>query len=121
MNVRVNFWDLSGHQEFFEIRNEFYKDTQGILLVYDVTARESFEELDGWLNEAAKFGANTRDIPVIVCGNKIDKRRAVSEEEGRQFASSRNLDYFETSASSGANVHEVFDALFRKILQKIRT
>jgi DnaJ family protein C protein 27 len=120
MNVKVNFWDLSGHQEFFEIRNEFYKDAQGILLVYDVTSRESFDELDGWLSEASKFGANIREVPVILCANKIDKRRVVTEDEGRQFASSRHLDYFETSASSGANVHEVFDALFRAILRKAR-
>lgn len=54
VEVRVNFWDLSGHAEFFEIRNEFYKDAQGCLLVFDVTSRESFEECDVWLAEAAK-------------------------------------------------------------------
>ena len=62
MDVRVNFWDLSGHEEFFEIRNEFFKDTQGILLVYDASSRESFEDLDKWLAEAAKYGANPKGI-----------------------------------------------------------
>ena len=45
-DVKVNFWDLSGHPEFYDVRNEFYKDTQGCLLVYDVTARRSFEQLN---------------------------------------------------------------------------
>ena len=43
--VKVNFWDLSGHPEFFEVRNEFYKDTQGIILVYDVSQRITFQAL----------------------------------------------------------------------------
>mmetsp|Transcript_4296 Transcript_4296/g.4298 ORF Transcript_4296/g.4298 Transcript_4296/m.4298 type:complete len:199 (-) Transcript_4296:35-631(-) len=117
MNIRVNFWDLSGHQEFFEIRNEFYKDAQGILLVYDVSIRESFESLDNWIAEATKFGANIRSIPVVLCANKIDKRRLVTEEEGRQYAQSKNFTYFETSASSGANVNEAFEFIFRSVIR----
>lgn len=121
VSVRVNFWDLSGHQEFFEIRNEFYKDAQGILLVYDVCSRESFEELDNWITEATKFGANMRGIPVVVCANKVDKRRVVTEDEGRHFASSKNFSYYETSANSGANVTESFEFLFRAIIRSIST
>ena len=49
--VRVNFWDLSGRPEFFDVRNEFYKDTQGAVLVYDVGNRDSFEELEDFLAE----------------------------------------------------------------------
>lgn len=117
-DIRVNFWDLSGHKEFFEVRNEFYKDTQGCILVYDVSVRESFDDLDAWLNEATKYGANPRDMPIALCANKTDaKQRAVSEDEGRQYAVSRGLMYFETSASSGQNVHEMFEYLFREIVR----
>jgi DnaJ family protein C protein 27 len=116
-DVRVNFWDLSGHKEFLEVRNEFYKDTQGVLLLYDVSSRESFDELDGWLTEATKYGANPRELPVVLCANKADKKRAVSEDEGRQYAVTRGLTYFETSASSGQNVHEMFDFLFREVVR----
>jgi DnaJ family protein C protein 27 len=116
-DVRVNFWDLSGHKEFLEVRNEFYKDTQGVLLLYDVSSRESFDELDGWLSEATKYGANPRELPVVLCANKADKKRAVSEDEGRQYAVTRGLTYFETSASSGQNVHEMFDFLFREVVR----
>lgn len=44
----MNFWDVSGQPEFFQIRNDFYRDTQGALLVYDVTNKKSFEALDSW-------------------------------------------------------------------------
>lgn len=115
--IRVNFWDLSGHEAFFEIRNEFYKDAQGILLVFDVTCRESFDALGDWLAEATKFGANMKNIPIVLCANKVDKRRDVSEDEGRDFASSRGFLYYETSACTGANVTEVFDNLFQRVVQ----
>lgn len=119
VDIRVNFWDLSGHSEFFDIRNEFYKDAQGCLLVYDVSARESFEECDVWIAEATKFGANPREMPIALCANKTDKKRVVSEDEGRQYANARGLHYFETSASSGQNVNEMFETLFASVYRKI--
>jgi len=118
LDVRVNFWDLSGHAEFFEVRNEFYKDAQGCILVFDVTSRESFDECEAWLQECAKFGANLREMPVVLCANKTDKRRIVTEEEARQFAGARGMVYYETSACSGLNVQDMFEALFTLVVRK---
>lgn len=118
--VRVNFWDLSGYPDFLEIRNEFYKDSQGVLLVYDVSERQTFLDLEAWISEAAKFGANLREVPTILCANKVDKKRVVSEEEGRQFATARGFTYFEASASSGVNVTELFQSLFQAVTRKAR-
>ncbi|CAM9144563.1 unnamed protein product [Heterosigma akashiwo] len=117
-SVRVNFWDLSGHPDFFEIRNEFYRDAQGAILVYDVTNRASFAALDEWVEEGAKFGA--RGMPVVVCANKIDKgKRLVSEDEGYNWAMERGFEYFETSAQSGASVKEVFEVLFMRAVENL--
>ena len=66
------------------------------------------------MNEASKFGAS--GIPLIVCANKCDKRRAVSEEEGASWAQERGYPYMETSANSGANVCQVFNQLFEQAL-----
>ena len=115
--VRVNFWDLSGHAAFLEVRNEFYKDTTATLLVYDASDRNSFEELETWLREARTYGMK-ESTPVCVCANKIDRPRKVSESEGRKWARDRGYDYFETSAQSGANVSEVFECAFRKALRR---
>ena len=119
--VRVNFWDLSGRPEFFDVRNEFYKDTQGALLVFDTSDRSSFEALDGWLAEAKKFGISSKgdaSTPIIVVGNKIDMKRAVSEDEANTWAKARNCEYYDASAQSGANIHEVFERLFERILAR---
>lgn len=55
--MRVNLWDLAGPPAYLEVRNEFYKEGQGALLVYDATSRASFEALGGWLQEAQQYGA----------------------------------------------------------------
>ena len=120
-DVRVNFWDLSGHPEFFDIRNEFYKDAQGCVLVFDVSSRESFEDCDNWLAEAAKFGINPREIPIAVCANKIDKKRVVSEQEGRDYAQGRGFLYYEVSAATGQNIMEMFDLLFQNVYRRVKS
>jgi len=120
MEVRVNFWDLSGHPEFFEVRNEFYKDAQGLLLVFDVSSRESFEECDAWMAEAGKYGAVPGPLlPVVLVANKTDKKRVVGADEGQAYAQSRGLTYWETSASSGLNVEDMFDSLFAAVVRKL--
>ena len=115
--VRVNFWDLSGRPEFFEVRNEFYKDTQGALLVFDVSNRASFDELDGWVAEANKYGIAAKGAtPILVVGNKCDKKRAVTDDEARAWARTKGFEYFDASAQSGANVAEIFETLFNRIV-----
>lgn len=115
--VRVNFWDLSGLPEFLEVRNEFYKDTQGGILMFDVTSRKSFEALDSWLREAAKFGAGK--FPCILCGNKVDRMRVVSEDEAKAYARAKGFEYFETSACTGVNITDAFHALFSLVVTQM--
>lgn len=119
--MKVNFWDLSGQSEFVDVRNEFYKDSQGCLLVFDVTSKSSFIALDKWAQECEKHGGNSAFI-TVVCANKVDladsgKKRSVSEVEGQKWAASHGFSYFETSAQSGKNVNEMFDFCFRGILK----
>ncbi|ETP49301.1 hypothetical protein F442_05170 [Phytophthora nicotianae P10297] len=115
--VRVNFWDLSGLPEYLEVRNEFYKDTQGGVLMFDVSSRKSFESLDSWLREAAKFGAGK--FPCILCGNKVDRPRVVSEDEARAYAQAKGFEYFETSACTGVSITEAFHSLFRTVVNQV--
>lgn len=118
MTVRVNFWDLSGHPEFFEVRNEFYKDTQGGLLIFDVSSRKSFESLENWLRESAQFGGNK--FPCIVCGNKVDKKRVITEEEAARWAAHKGFAYFETSAKTGENIEDALNALFKTVVKAVK-
>jgi DnaJ family protein C protein 27 len=109
---RVNFFDFAGGPEYLQIRNEFYKDAQGVLLVFDVGSKASLEALDAWLQEGADYGM--RSPAMVLCGNKVDsKKREVSESDARRWAGSHGgMPYLETSAKEGENVREAFEKLF---------
>jgi len=125
-NAKVNFFDTSGGDEYKDIRVEFYGDTQAVVMVYDVTNLRSFKELDSWIEEADRCKCpisklqKTGDAPpfVILCANKSDlPRRAVSKDEGMDFASRHGFYYYETSAATGDSVMEAFSYLFEKVVR----
>ena len=108
---RLNIWDVSGAQEFFDVRSEFYKDTHGIILMFDVNSRKSYDSMELWLKEANKClpGIN---FFVTVVGNKTDKPgRMVSERQASDWAKQCGHRYFESSCQNGTGVTEVFDHL----------
>ncbi|KAL4476807.1 hypothetical protein ABPG72_010644 [Tetrahymena utriculariae] len=116
-SVQLNFWDFSGHPEFYEVRNEFYKDANAIVLVLDVTLRRSLDGLDMWLREAHEMGV--QGIPTVVVGNKKDMPvRAVSENDAYNWAKTRQFDYFEVSASQGTGLEELFKSLSEKLAKQ---
>ncbi|MFN9940200.1 MAG: ADP-ribosylation factor-like protein, partial [bacterium] len=109
---------MSGHPIFHEVRNEFYKDTQGAILVFDVNDKSSFDSLDDWVSEIkhdleiAQSNNSIDNIVFVICGNKIDKgKRVVDETDAKICAHLKGYHYFETSASSGAGINEMFDTL----------
>mmetsp|Transcript_1592 Transcript_1592/g.4100 ORF Transcript_1592/g.4100 Transcript_1592/m.4100 type:complete len:348 (+) Transcript_1592:37-1080(+) len=123
-SVKVNFFDTSGGDEFKEIRLEFYRNADGVILVYDVTNHKTFTDLELWLEEA-----KTHRCPlscqhglgpsVILLANKTDlPKRTVTKAEGLQFAREHGMHYFETSASGGDNVQEALDFLFNQIITR---
>ncbi|KAF6266267.1 P-loop containing nucleoside triphosphate hydrolase protein [Scenedesmus sp. NREL 46B-D3] len=117
--VRVNLWDLAGPPAYLEVRNEFYKETQGALLVYDATSRPSFEAVGSWLQEAQRFGA-PHNMVVFVAATKVDlPGRKVSEAEGRAWALAHNMPHFEVSAASGCGVKALFASLFAAVLAQL--
>ena len=71
------------------------------------------------VNMTSKYGANTSEVPMILCANKTDKKgRVVSEEEGYTYASNRGMKYFDVSAQSGMNVEEMFNDLFSDVVRR---
>ena len=108
----VNFFDFAGGQEYYEVRNEFYSDAQGALLVFDVSSKATLDALSNWLKEGEQHGM--RAPAMMLCGNKTDnKKREVSEADARRWAGAHGgMAYYETSAKDGDNVHKMFDKLF---------
>ena len=117
--VRVQVWDTAGQERFRNITNSYYKGAHGIAIVYDVTNRQSFETISGWIEEITKK-ASQNTLNVIIA-NKTDmtNHRVVSEEEGKALADLNHLHYFETSAKDDMGVNEVFDFMSTKILSSL--
>jgi len=116
--VKLQIWDTAGQEKFRSITRSYYRGTTGALLVYDITRRETFEHLSEWLEDCRKY--SNPNIVIMLIGNKCDleEKRAVSREEGEEFAKAHGLFFLETSAKTDANVDEAFIATARKIYEK---
>ncbi|MHA2020682.1 MAG: GTP-binding protein [Candidatus Thorarchaeota archaeon] len=117
-NVTCVIWDLAGQPRFEAVRQGFYRGARGGLLVYDVTRRRTFLNIDNWKNECFSNLANP--IPLVVVANKVDlaDSRVVSKEEGEKYAKKHKFLYVESSALTGENVEETYVALCRIILKE---
>jgi len=109
--VKLQMWDTAGQERFRTITSAYYRAADGVVIVYDVTSRRSFDEIGAWMAELVKHDAAR--LPVLLVGNKSDRRdRAVSADEGRALAASLNIPLFsEASAKSGDQVEDAFRKL----------
>jgi small GTP-binding protein len=114
--VKLQIWDLAGQPHFGGVRPLFYQGSTGVIYVFSVTDRASFDHLVGWLEEAQK---NSGNIPGILIGNKTDlmDQRVVSREEAEAFAAQSSLRYIETSAKMDENVGDAFQLMAVTIME----
>ncbi len=120
--VRLQIWDSAGQERFQTIAPNYFRGSQGIVVVFDVTDRTSFERAGWWLKELrSKFKAASEQIDLVLVGNKIDLdgQRDVSEEEARQAAVEYNTAYWDVSAKSNLNVAQVFNDLAERIVTRL--
>ncbi|KAJ0479474.1 putative small GTP-binding protein [Helianthus annuus] len=118
--IKLQIWDTAGQESFRSITRSYYRGAAGALLVYDITRRETFNHLASWLEDARQH-ANA-NMTVMLIGNKCDlaHRRAVSTEEGEQFAKENGLVFMEASAKTAQNVEEAFINTAGTIYKKIQ-
>ncbi|MEM3586123.1 MAG: Rab family GTPase [Candidatus Jordarchaeaceae archaeon] len=114
--VTYQIWDLGGQPQFRVVRQNFYKGSRGVLYVFDVSRKETLENLVKWREEVNKFCGS---IPCILIGNKIDLPRKVEVQEAESYARLFNALYFETSVLQGIYINEIFESIGRLILERI--
>lgn len=117
---KLQIWDTAGQERYKTISKTFYRVAHAAIIVFDITSRNSFENMANmWFPEVENNC--DRDVIVII-GNKSDmeSQREVSFQEANDFAMKHNCSYFETSAKSGSNVEKVFFEITEVIYAKER-
>nr|ONK79288.1 uncharacterized protein A4U43_C01F4850 [Asparagus officinalis] len=116
--IKLQIWDTAGQESFRSITRSYYRGAAGALLVYDITRRETFNHLAGWLEDARQH-ANA-NMTIMLIGNKSDLAHRRAIEEGEQFAREHGLIFMEASAKTAQNVEEAFISTAAKIYKKIQ-
>ncbi|KAK0523241.1 Ras- protein Rab-18 [Tilletia horrida] len=114
---KLSIWDTAGQERFRTLTSSYYRGAQGVIIVYDVTMRDTFDALTNWFNELDTFSTSS-DVVKMVVGNKTDKefQRVVTTEEGQAFADKMGALFIETSAKRGVGVSNAFDELVNRII-----
>lgn len=115
--VKLNVFDSSGQERFRSITQSFYRGASGILLVFDCTNLESMKDLQYWINESHRYAGEK--TPIIILANKSDLPAQISIEEAKIFAKENNCEFFVTSAKTGENVEEAFQALAQSCISTV--
>jgi len=114
--IKMQIWDTAGQERFKNIIASYYRGAHGILLLYDVTDKDSFKNLSNWLIEIEKN--SSKNVLKVLIGNKCDleDKRLVSYNQGKEFADTYGLKFIETSAKKNLNVNEAFETLGRELM-----
>uniref|UniRef100_A0A4W3HQD8 small monomeric GTPase n=1 Tax=Callorhinchus milii TaxID=7868 RepID=A0A4W3HQD8_CALMI len=116
-NVKLAIWDTAGQERFRTLTPSYYRGAQGVILVYDVTQRETFTKLQNWLNELETYSTKYEIVKMLV-GNKIDKQdREIDRNEGLRFARKHSMLFIESSAKTCDGVQCAFEEVVEKIMQ----
>ena len=121
--VKLQIWDTAGQEKYMAINKNIFQRVQGIILMYDLTKRESFERLRIWINLIKQM---TNEIPIILVANKLDQEddsengRIVEYSEGESFAKENDFKFLEASGLNGTNVDKVFVEISEIIIKNLQ-
>ena len=116
--AKLNIWDTCGDEKFRAITRQYYKDAQGVILVYDITNRDTFDDLDTWVEDIRN--SSPADCVVALVANKsdLDDKRNVTTQEGKNKADQYGFLFNEVSAKTGDNIFVLFGNLSEAILER---
>ncbi|AFN83488.1 Rab5-like GTPase [Encephalitozoon romaleae SJ-2008] len=114
-SIKFEIWDTAGQERYNSLIPMYYRGAQVALIAYDITSMESFETAKRWVEELS-FEKPKEFIKVLI-GNKSDLEsdRKVEYQKGKEYADSQNLLFFESSAKTGKNIAEIFNAIAERV------
>jgi small GTP-binding protein len=117
--IKLQIWDTAGQERFRTITSSYYRGAHGIIIVYDVTDMESFNNVKSWLSEIDKYAAD--NVNKLLVGNKCDLvvKKTVDYNTAKDFADSLGIPFLETSAKNATNVEEAFTRMASDIKRRV--
>ena len=117
--IKVQIWDTAGQERYKSITKSYYKGAKGAFIVYDITKKDSFQNVDKWIQDLKDFGED--DAAILIVGNKSDleDKREVTTEEVKKKAEVYKMAYCETSALKATNIEYAFKTLIKLVAEKM--
>ena len=115
--AKLQIWSTAGQERFKNITASYYRGGNGALVEYDITDRDSFDNLNSWLIEI-EINSN-KNIYKLLIGNKNDlkDKRKISYQEGKDFANSNGMQFIETSVKTAYKVQEAFELITQELIK----
>eukprot|EP00998_Keelungia_sp_KM082_P008206 NODE_4395_length_787_cov_70.795455_g4372_i0.p1 GENE.NODE_4395_length_787_cov_70.795455_g4372_i0~~NODE_4395_length_787_cov_70.795455_g4372_i0.p1 ORF type:complete len:207 (-),score=33.48 NODE_4395_length_787_cov_70.795455_g4372_i0:80-700(-) len=119
--IKLTIWDTAGQERFRTLTSSYYRGAQGVVLVYDITNKQSFDNLQMWQNEVDMYSSLT-DVVTLLVGNKVDlvqkdpSLRAVPRRTAEEFARKNGMMLIEASAKTKEGIQQTFEEVANKIL-----
>ena len=114
-NYKLHIFDLAGQERFRSIVTSYYRQNHGIILAFDITNKESFDNLKRWVAEIDKY--SDLNVSIILVGTKLDlqSKREISVEQASEYAKDLRVNYYEISSKDNINIDKVFIDITRQI------
>jgi small GTP-binding protein len=120
LNIKLQIWDTAGQERFRSITKNYFKGSDGIMLIYDITNQPSFNSIKNWINQIKEYLEEEACITLV--GNKIDldSARKVSSQDGNKISNEFHFSFFEASAKENINVCEAFNNLTKEMVKRYK-
>ena len=117
--IKLQLWDTAGQERFKNVANTYYKGAHAVLLVYDITNPNTFNNIERWIDEVEKY--SDAMLVRLLIGNKVDlgDQRKVSQSEAKQLAEKLKVNFLETSAKDTINIEEAFQCLVKESIEAV--
>ena len=117
--IRVKIWDTAGQEQYKALTKNFYRNSDGVIIVYDVTNKSTFEKVQEWVQSIDEYTDSEKNIQKVLVGNKIDLPRQVTTEEGKKLSDMYNIPFYEASAKDNIGIEDFMKKIIGEVLENL--